>query len=229
MTQLRGSHLLVVGATGGIGSAICRRLSAEGARLTLAGRHQDKLGALVHELGESVIAEVCVDLAQEGGSAKIAAASVQGGGLDGIIYAAGVVAFGPLSDLDDDSFEQMLLLNFVIPVQLLKRLLPQLMPGSTVVHLSAIVAETPMKNMAVYSATKSALTSFGAAMGSELRRQRIRVLDVRPPHTETGLHTRPISGSPPRLGRGLDPEVVAERIVTAIISEEGDLPSTAFA
>ncbi|MFQ4150257.1 SDR family NAD(P)-dependent oxidoreductase [Arthrobacter sp. LAPM80] len=228
MTQLRDSHLLVVGATGGLGSAICRRLSLEGARLTLAGRKEEKLDALAHELGDSVVGTVSADLALPGAVAAVAAATAREGGLDGVIYAAGVVAFGPLGELDEDAFEKMLLLNFVVPVQLFKSLLPQLKPGSTVVHLSAIVAEKPMKGMAVYSATKSALTSFGAAMASELRRQQIHVLDVRPPHTETGLHTRPISGVPPRLGRGLDPVVVAERIVKAIIAEEADLPSTAF-
>lgn len=228
MTQFNNSHLLVVGATGGLGTAICRRLSREGVRLTLAGRNEEKLAALGHELGALVLGTVSVDLALPGGPAAVAAATEQHGGLDGVIYAAGVVAFGPLTDLDEDAFEQMLLLNFVAPVQLLKLLIPQLNPGSTVVHLSAIVAEKPLRGMAVYSATKSALTSFSAAMGAELRRQQIRVLDVRPPHTETGLHTRPISGVPPRLGRGLEPAAVADRIVTAIIADEADVPSTAF-
>lgn len=228
MTQLLDSNMLVVGATGGLGSAISRRLAAEGVRLTLAGRNEGTLAVLADELGDSVAGTVSADLALPGGPAAVVAALAPDGGLDGVIYAAGVVAFGPLADLEEDAFEQMLLLNFVSPVRLFKALLPQLKPGSVVVHLSAILAEKPMKGMAVYSATKSALTGFGAAMGAELRREHIRVLDVRPPHTETGLHTRPISGVPPRLGPGLDPASVADRIVTAIAAEEPDLPSTAF-
>lgn len=220
--------MLVVGATGGLGAAISRRLSTEGAHLTLAARNEKKLQALADELGGSVSGTVSADLTLPGGPASVAAAATRDGGLDGIIYAAGVVAFGPLADLDEDAFDQMLLLNFVAPVRLLKALLPQLNPGSVVVHLSAILAEKPMKGMAVYSATKSALTGFGVAMGAELRREKISVLDVRPPHTETGLHTRPISGVPPRLGPGLDPAKVAERIVAAMVDGETDLPSTAF-
>ena len=228
MTQLLNSKMLVVGATGGLGSAISRQLSLQGARLVLAGRQEKKLAALTDQLGDSVIGTVSADLTLPSGAAAVAAAAARGGGLDGVIYAAGVVAFGPLSQLDDDAFEQMLLLNFIAPVRLFKNLLPQLKPGSVVVHLSAIVAEKPMKGMAAYSATKCALTGFSAAMGAELRREHIRVLDVRPPHTETGLHTRPISGVPPRLGQGLDPAVVAQRIVSAIMADEPDLPSTAF-
>ncbi len=220
--------MLVVGATGGLGTAISRRLSTEGVHLVLAGRNEVKLAALADELGDSVADTICADLALPGGPAALAAALTQDGGLDGVIYAAGVVAFGPLAELGEDGFEQMLLINFAAPVLLLKNLLPLLKPGSVVVHLSAVLAEKPMKGMAVYSATKSALTGFSAAMGAELRREHIRVLDVRPPHTETGLHTRPISGVPPRLGRGQDPASVAERIVAAIAADETDLPSTAF-
>ena len=57
----------------------------------------------------------------------------------------------------------------------------------------------------------------------------MHVLDVRPPHTETGLATRPIAGTAPRLPAGLAPAVVAERIVTAIEADEAELGSTAFA
>ncbi|MCY0906155.1 SDR family NAD(P)-dependent oxidoreductase [Arthrobacter sp. H14-L1] len=228
MTQLRDAHLLVVGATGGLGSAICRRLADEGARLTLAGRNEAKLAALAEELGEAVVTTVSADLSVPAGPAAVAAAAAEDGGIDGVVYAAGVVAFGPLGELDDETFDELLLLNFVAPVRLLRSLLPQLNPGAVVVHLSAVVAEKPMKGMAAYSATKSALTGFSAAMGAELRRQKIRVLDVRPPHTQTGLHTRPISGVSPPLGRGLAADVVAARIVAAIAADEADLSAAAF-
>jgi cyclic-di-GMP-binding biofilm dispersal mediator protein len=72
------------------------------------------------------------------------------------------------------------------------------------------------------------LSAFDAAAGRELRRARIRLVDARPPHTETGLATRPIAGSAPVLPTGLDPDAVAERIVTAIEADERDLASTAF-
>lgn len=228
MTELREAHLLVVGATGGIGSAICRRLRDAGARLTLAGRNESRLTALAQELGAAVMTTVCADLSMPDGPATLAAAVAKEGRIDGVVYAAGVVAFGPLAELDDDTFDELMLLNFVAPVRLLRSLLPYLSPGAVVVHLSAVVAEHPMKGMAVYSAVKAALTGFSSAMSAELRRQKIRVLDVRPPHTETGLHTRPISGVSPRLGDGLDPVQVASRIVLAIADDESDLPASAF-
>ena len=82
--------------------------------------------------------------------------------------------------------------------------------------------------MAAYSSSKAALAAFGVAAGSELRRRKVRLLDVRPPHTETGLADRPIAGTPPRLKTGLDPDAVAERIVRAIVDDEKVLGSDAF-
>jgi cyclic-di-GMP-binding biofilm dispersal mediator protein len=82
--------------------------------------------------------------------------------------------------------------------------------------------------MAAYSASKAALTAFDAAAGRELRRAGVRVIDARPPHTETGLAERPAAGQPPKLPTGLDPDAVAARIVAAIVDNERDLPSSAF-
>jgi len=55
--------------------------------------------------------------------------------------------------------------------------------------------------MAAYSATKAGLTAFDKAAAAEFRRRQIRVIDIRPTHTETGLANRPIAGRSPRLPR----------------------------
>jgi cyclic-di-GMP-binding biofilm dispersal mediator protein len=54
------------------------------------------------------------------------------------------------------------------------------------------------------------------------------VIDIRPPHTETGLAGRPIAGQPPKLPPGLDPADVAARVVEALAGDEVDLPTEAF-
>jgi cyclic-di-GMP-binding biofilm dispersal mediator protein len=62
----------------------------------------------------------------------------------------------------------------------------------------------------------------------ELRRDGIRLVDARPPHTETGLATRPLAGTAPKMPEGLAPEAVAARLLAAIVEGERDLPSTSF-
>ena len=86
-----------------------------------------------------------------------------------------------------------------------------------------------MKGMAAYSATKAGLTGFDRAAAAELRRRQIRVLDIRPTHTETGLADRPIAGQGPHAAGRRPAEQVARRIVRAIVDDEQDLPASAFA
>jgi cyclic-di-GMP-binding biofilm dispersal mediator protein len=230
MTPLDGASVLVAGATGGLGAPLCRRLAAAGAQLTLTGRDGDRLAALgVDALG------VPADLRRAGAADKVVAAAVDRyGHLDGVLFAAGAVAFGPATELPDQAIIDLFTLNTLAPIRLLRAALPHLQASATrggspfVVHISAVVAETPMPGMAGYSASKAGLAAFDRAAARELRRSGIRLLDARPPHTETGLAERPMFGTAPRLPTGLDPESVADRILAGIVDDETDLPSSAF-
>jgi cyclic-di-GMP-binding biofilm dispersal mediator protein len=225
--ELNGSHFLVVGATGVLGAALSRGLAARGARLTLTGRSEAKLASLAAELGDAAAGTAAADLGRLGAPAEIAAAAY-GRELNGVVFAAGVVAFGPAAEVDDETLDELMLVNLLGYMRLMRELAPRLAEDSVVVQLSAVTAERPTAGMAAYSATKAGLSAYGKALGLELRRQGSRVLDVRPPHTETGLTERALAGSAPRLPQGKDPDAVAGRIIAAMAGGEKDLPSTAF-
>lgn len=227
MTDLRGAHVLVVGATGVLGTEICRALAAEGAQLTLSGRTEEKLERLADELGDAAVGRVAADLGTPGGPPRIAAA-VYGRELDGVVFASGVVAFGPAVEVDDDVLDELVLVNLLGWMRLMREIAPRLGEGSFVAQISAVVAERPTAGMAAYSVTKAGLSAYGKALTLELRKQGVRVVDARPPHTETGLADRPIAGEAPKLPQGKDPAEVAARIVTALREGERDLPSSAF-
>ncbi len=100
--------------------------------------------------------------------------------------------------------------------------------GSVVVGISGVIAEQNFPGMSVYGASKAAVRSFDEALAREARKAGVRVIDARPPHTETGLASRAIAGTAPKFQRGLEPAAVAQRIVQAIADGETDLPSTSF-
>jgi cyclic-di-GMP-binding biofilm dispersal mediator protein len=106
--------------------------------------------------------------------------------------------------------------------------LPVMAKGSVLVGISGVIAEQNLPGMAAYGASKAAVRSFNEALGREARRLGVRVIDARPPHTETGLATRAIAGTAPNFPQGLSPISVAQRIVSAITTGEVDLPSSAF-
>ncbi len=230
MTSLADYSVLVVGATGGLGAPISRQLAAEGAKLTLLGRDVGRLEAL--GLDATLVTG---DLREPDTAVNAVAAALSAQGrLDGLVVASGIVAFGPVADVPDDALLDLFLINTLAPIRLLQAALPHLAASRNagnspfVVNLSAVVAEQPTAGMAAYSASKAALTAYDSAAARELRRGKIRLIDARPPHTETGLADRPIAGSAPRLPHGLVPEDVAGRVVSAILNDESDLPSGAF-
>ncbi|CAB4776917.1 MAG: SDR family NAD(P)-dependent oxidoreductase [Actinobacteria bacterium] len=225
-TNLDGAVVAVVGANGGLGAPIARLLAERGARLVLAARRTERLAALDIE-GASIVA---LDVRDVGaGDALVAAAHDTFGRLDGVVNAAGVVAFGLLTDTDDVVLEELFLTNVLGPLWLMKRVVPALAATrGFFVNISAVVADMPMPGMVAYSASKAALTGADRALVRELRRVSVRLCDARPPHTETGLANRPLSGVSPALPHGLSPERVAARIVAAIEADETDVAADQF-
>lgn len=216
--------VLIAGATGGLGRAIARELAARGDRLTLVGRDAVRLDALGVP-GHRVAADLRdVDACRR----VVAAAAEHAGALDVVVNAVGVVAFGPVDELDVDTMEELFLTNTFVPIMLATAALPVVAKGGTIVNISGVIAEQNLPGMAAYGASKAAVRSFDEALAREARRRGVRVLDARPPHTETGLAGRAIAGTAPSMPTGLDPAHVARVICDAIDAGTADLPASAF-
>jgi cyclic-di-GMP-binding biofilm dispersal mediator protein len=220
-----GTSVLLAGATGGLGRAIGARLVAHGARLTLVAREAGRLAEL--DLPGSRHA---LDLrSPEACERAVAAAVADAGRLDIVVNAVGVVAFGTIDQLSVDAMEELFLTNTFLPIMLSKAALGTLGQGGAIVNISGVIAEQNLPGMAAYGASKAALRSFDEALSREARRRGVRVIDARPPHTETGLAGRAVEGTAPRMPEGLAPAHVAQVIVDALLDPTVvDLPSQAF-
>lgn len=231
VTDLRDASVLVVGASGGLGGPITTRLADAGARLTLAARDRGRLAAIAPH-GAAIVA---ADLRAPSAAAEVVDGAVQAHGrLDGVVMAAGVVAFGGVDSIEEQTLAEVFAINAFAPMWLMRAAVAPLSASAAAgrdpffVTISAVVAEQPTAGMGAYSASKAAASAFTTVAARELRRRRVRVVDVRPPHTETGLATRPIAGSPPPLPQGLSPDVVADRVLRAIVDGEREVPAAAF-
>lgn len=224
--SLDQSVVAVIGASGALGSLIAHELTARGARVLLVGRDSARLDAV----GLVGAPQVLADLTDAGAGERIVSAAREAyGRLDGVVNAAGVVAFGALVDTDDAVVEELFMTNVIGPLWMVRRVAPALAEqGGFLCNISAVVAEQPLPGMTAYAASKAALTAADTALARELRRMKVTVIDVRPPHTETGLATRPLAGEAPRLPQGLEPAAVAARIVQAIEDGQHDVPAADF-
>ncbi len=221
---LNGSSVLLVGASGGLGRALAAQFAARGATLTLVGRDAERLDA-VPCTGPRVVLDL---RSPDACAAAVDAAIAHAGRLDVVINAVGVVAFGTVAELSTDAMEELFLTNTFIPIMLASAAVGRIEANGAIVNISGVVAEQNLPGMAAYGASKAAVRSFDEALAREARRSKVRVLDARPPHTETGLADHPIEGAAPKMPAGLTPEHVATVICDALEQGATDLPSSAF-
>jgi NAD(P)-dependent dehydrogenase (short-subunit alcohol dehydrogenase family) len=213
--DLAGARTLVAGATGVLGGALARALHRDGARVAVAGRDEQELAALASELdGAPAFSFDAQD--RDRCAAVVEQAAEALGGLDLLVVAIGVAAFGPGDAADDGVVEQLLAVNTTAPMALVRAAVPRMGSGGTVAVLTAILADYPTAGMAAYSASKAGLSAWLTALRPELRRRGIGVFDVRPPHIETGLAERAISGTAPPMTAGATVDEVVGLIVDGI-------------
>ncbi len=227
MPDLQGARVLVLGGSGALGSAIGAELASRGAAVMLAGRDPERLQQCATAIGPDT-PSVLFDLAVPAHADHVVGTAITRlGGLDGVVNAAGVVAFGALADHDDATIDELIAADLVGPLRVMRAALPHL-DGGFLVNITGVVAESPVPGMAVYSAAKAGLSAATRALAKELRRNGVHVLDARPPHTETGLAGRPIAGSAPKMPEGLEPDAVAQRIVDGLVAGDRELAAADF-
>ena len=127
----------------------------------------------------------------------------------------GAPGFGRALDLEAAVSEELFAVNALGPMALVRAAAPMLTDGGFVAVFSAILADQPTAGMADYSAAKSALSAWLGVLRREERR-RFNVIDVRPPHLDTGMETRALAGQPPRLPEPLPAADVVTVVMEAI-------------
>ena len=217
---------MVAGASGALGLLLSQALHGLGASVVLGGRDIERLGETAQALPGAVASRLDfkeLDTVDE----TVDLAIRHFGRLDGVVNAAGVVAFGPLADMSRAQLIEVMTVDLVGPLDLVRTALPHL-DGGFIVNITGVVAETPIGELSSYSAAKAGLSAASLALKRELRRRKISVLDARPPHIETGLASRAIGGPVPNYPEGISPVAAVERIVEAIVAGETSLASDAF-
>ena len=221
MTEIAGARALVIGGTGGLGREMVGLLVSEGATVVSSSRRPlGPEGAAAH-----IAADVTVAADRE---RIIDDAMAVLGGLDVVVIASGVVGFGPVELVRSEDLSRLIEVDLTGPLALCGLVAPMIDAGGSVAVVTGAIVDSPMLGTGVYAAAKAGLSVGVGVMAREWRRRDVRFIDVRPPHTETGLAERPLFGAVPRLGEGLTPAQVASRIVAAIAGGETVVEPSAF-
>lgn len=192
MTQIGRPLALVTGASSGIGAALARELAKDGHDLILVGRSIAPMNALADEIksgGANATVLPC-DLSKAG-AARTLAGEIEARGLviDVLVNAAGLGGSGRFDQSDPVRLAEMLQVNVVALTELTRLLLPgMVLRGSGKILLVASTAAfQPGPQMAVYSATKAYVLSFGEAITFELKDTGVNVTTLCPGPTATGF------------------------------------------
>lgn len=185
MQKLENKHILVTGGTSGIGLAAARVFLDLGATVTVTGSSARSVEAARAELG----AEVVVSDAASSESIQ-ALAQRFAGGLDGLFLNAGIAKFGPLTELDEATFDASFALNVRGTWLMLKHFAPRLRDGGSIVVNGSINASLGMPGSGLYAATKAAVVALVRVAATELAPRGIRVNSVSPGPVATPLYDK---------------------------------------
>jgi hypothetical protein len=181
-----GNYALVTGASMGLGKFFARGLAARKQNLILVARSRDKLAALAHELwtAHAVLAEaIAFDLAAPGAGVQLACLLRDRNlRIDLLVNNAGFGERGEFSALPLERQVAMIHLHNTAVVELTYELLPPMIAERRggIINVSSMAGFQPVPYAALYSATKSFLTTFSMAVREELRQSGVKVVTLCP-------------------------------------------------
>ncbi|MEW5789029.1 MAG: SDR family oxidoreductase [Pseudomonadota bacterium] len=218
--ELTGARILLTGASGGLGQALARALAEAGADLFLLGRDAERLAALVQDLAGTGARLHClaVDLNQPGTVEQVAEAA-RLFGINVLVNNAGINAFGLYAEQDWRQAEAVLATNLLVPMALVRALLPWLsrQPAAAILNVGSTFGSLPFPGFAAYSAAKAGLRGFSQALRRELADSRVEVVYVAPRAIRTPLNSAAVNALNRELGSKEDsPALAARRIVAAL-------------
>jgi NAD(P)-dependent dehydrogenase (short-subunit alcohol dehydrogenase family) len=179
---------LVTGGTSGIGLATARRLHEEGANIVITGHDAAHLAAARESLPGALAIEN--DAAKpDSASALAKTITAQAGPLDGAFLNAGFGEFAALDEIDAETIDRHVALNFRGPLLQAKALAPLLKDGAALLLISSATVGSPRADALVYSAVKAAVRQAARSLASQLAPRGIRVNVITPGATETNFHT----------------------------------------
>ena len=181
---------LIVGATGGIGSALTRRLAADGHDLVIGARGADRLSALA---GETGAAAFTLDAAQPGGiDSLVQHALDEHGRLDGLVHLVGSILLKPAHLTTPEEFEEVLRVNLLSAFYALRAAAKpmQKQQGGSIVFVSSVAAKLGLANHEAIAAAKGGIMGMVGAAAATYARFGVRVNAVAPGLVRTPLTER---------------------------------------
>jgi NAD(P)-dependent dehydrogenase (short-subunit alcohol dehydrogenase family) len=212
--------VLVVGAAGGIGEVLCRRLATQGVRLVLAGRNEEKLTALAAAIGGEVLALDARNFDAVNDAVK--GVVDRHGRLDGAVNLAGSIVLKPAHGTSADEWNDIIDTNLRTAFAVVRAVAPVMgrTGGGSLVLMSSAAARVGLANHDALAAAKAGVTGLALSAAATYASRGVRINVVAPGLVRTPLAARLIASETAlkaseamhALGRIGEPDDVASLI-----------------
>jgi NAD(P)-dependent dehydrogenase (short-subunit alcohol dehydrogenase family) len=187
------SSIAILGATGGLGRALSRRLAADGARLFLGGRGEAALSELAQELDATYSLVDGTDFSQMDGFLDSASAS---GPLNGVVNCAGSLLLKPAHRTTFEEYQSTIAANLTTAfatVRSATRVMSR--QGGSILLVSSAAATIGLQNHEAIAAAKAGVAALARTAAASYAGRGIRVNAIAPGMVDTPL-TAAILGNP---------------------------------
>lgn len=167
--ELAGAHVVITGASRGIGEGVADAMAAAGARVTLVGRNADTLAPVATRTGGAVlVADLSVP---DEVDTLIRRAREQQGPVAVLVNNAAVNLPGPIATYDPARMRALYESNLVAPMVLARAALPDMLAArrGAVVNVSSLAGDLALRNVLPYGSSKAALSLATRGLRRELR------------------------------------------------------------
>jgi 3-oxoacyl-[acyl-carrier protein] reductase len=185
---LAGKTALVTGGSRGIGAAIVRRLTADGAQVAFTyASAKDQADAVAEATGALAIQADNAD--HDAVRAAVSHTADHFGGLDILVNNAGVAHLAPIEDVSLEEFDRLIAVNVRGVFSAIQTAAAHLGQGGRIITIGSVSADrAPGPGISVYALTKAAVTGFTRGLARELGPRGITVNTVQPGPTDTDMN-----------------------------------------
>jgi len=234
MFDLTGKRALVTGASGGIGGAIARALSGQGASVALSGTRAPALEELAEDLGGNAYPLACDLSDAQAVEALPKQAAEAMGGVDILVNNAGILAVNLLVRMKDEEWQRVLDIDLTAAMRLSRGVLRGMMKArwGRIISIGSIVGQMGDAGQTNYAAAKAGLMGFSKALALEAAPRGITVNVIAPGYVATAMTEgrdaavgEEIAKRVP-MGRMARPEEIAAAVVFLASEESGYVTGT---
>ena len=191
MKPIKEMSVVITGGGSGIGEATARYLAAQGAKVTICGRREDRIKTVAKEIGSNC-AWVTADVTISADRQKLVDAAIaHGGRIDALISNAGNMERKPVEEWTEERLLQVFNDNVISGMMLTQVALPHLLATEgAIIFIGSVYTVRAYPGAAPYAATKGALEALVKVLATELGPRKIRVNAVRPGAVLTEINQR---------------------------------------